>query len=427
MIRRWFVLTLLGLSMLTAGGCGPLGVDDSGSTYAPIAVPQSRKMPALVTIGVIYSSVGQGSDWYRPANGAVIAEYRLKLGLTKVAVTAIDDHGDATQASAAVNQLIADGASGIVIASEGAHLNDALGIASSAQIPVILPYDAPKTLPPGVWTTAPTQADLADSLTRAFHRLKATSPLLIEADGEHIPMTKSRARVAYTGSNAEDIKAEVTSLAARGQIDSIVISGSARSQAVLAGLIQAVPHYRSPILLMPHALSPVFATDLLRAYHGTLNASLAALGISTGQIAALSQTQAGEQAAAFYNGVTMAATAPKSSTAAVLALDGQPLSAADLMSADTASHDAVVALVDAIHAANSVVPREVLRTLRSLSLELDDGLAGPGLSFKTPHALHASSVVLMNATPENPHLVRLGNSPQSEGPVPLFWFATPGQ
>jgi hypothetical protein len=89
------------------------------------------------------------------------------------------------------------------------------------------------------------------------------------------------------------------------------------------------------------------------------------------------------------------------------------------LAADTASHDAVVALVRAAERAATTESGAVLTALRELQLAPTDGLAGAPLDFTKTDALQAEHVVPLYASTDNP-----GLRPQPRGgaPASVFWF-----
>ena len=101
--------------------------------------------------------------------------------------------------------------------------------------------------------------------------------------------------------------------------------------------------------------------------------------------------------------------------------DGEPF-ASVAGSADTRSHDAVLALAHAAAGAGSAEPSAVADALGSLRLDRADGLTGAGLDFTSQAALPADQVVALQGTTQDP-----GVRPEpGSAPSPrLFWFAVP--
>ena len=89
--------------------------------------------------------------------------------------------------------------------------------------------------------------------------------------------------------------------------------------------------------------------------------------------------------------------------------------------ADSRSHDAVLALVQAAAAAKSADPAKISDAFASLTLTQDDGLAGPALDFGQSTALDPQSVHSLRSSNQD-----LGFRPTTENADPrLVWFSDP--
>lgn len=161
---------------------------DDGPDPVAVTVPVALadvSPPANATIGVVLTlgtGITDGSQWYQAAQGAVVAQERLALGGNDVALVTADDMGEATGSAEAVQSLLEQGVSGIVYASSGAHLADGLDAAAEAGVPVILPYAQAPEDASNVWSLAPTDAELADTLANAVAQFER--PLHINAGAD---------------------------------------------------------------------------------------------------------------------------------------------------------------------------------------------------------------------------------------------------
>lgn len=393
----------------------------AGGTATPVAA-----VPTL-TIGVVYtnqSQPGQGSDWLATSAGAIVAQYRSRLGGTTVNLTPVDDHGTRAGARAAFRRLAADNVSGIVVASTGDHLDPGLAIASSAGIPTLLPYDDSAQAAGDVWLTGPSQHDVDTALTRALRAAHATRPFVITADGVETPGVGAARTARLTPTSTGTLAKDVTSALAKRAVDSVVVAGSAASEAKVIAALQSA-NVEAPVIAGPAAVSPSFAADLT-ADGGTTGGEFTTVGTDTGDAAALAAGDAGARASAFFAAVRLAA-----GDASLHDLLGGPFSS-DAAYADIASHDAVVALVDAARKAGSADPAKVAAALRGLKLGGNDGLAGPSLDFTGNDALAAGATVVLHATADDPGVRAApavsdrsnGTTTTADAPT-LYWFASP--
>lgn len=388
-----------------------------GAAPAAVALTEAA-LPDGVTIGLVASltsAPGEGSQWRAPAEGAQVAAYRFQQAGADVRVIAADDRGTSAGATRAVQSLIDQGVAGIVVASSGDHLDDALAAAAVAQVPVLLPYDVADTadLPVGVWLTGPDAAAESAALTAAIESVGGQKPLLVDAGGPEVAGTLDKKVNFASGQRDRALVGRVERARAAGT-GVVVVSGPASVQALAVRALQGAG-IDLPVVLTPDALSPVLATDLV-AEGGSLASDLITVGTDTGDSSALRGNDRGKSLAAYF--VALAGAA--GDTEVTDFFDGRSFATAAL-DADTRSHDAVVALVRAVGVAGSTDAGAVTAALSSMSLSAEDGLVGPPLDFSDQAALAESDVVPLRATPQDP-----GVRPSLAKPEPrLYWFPVP--
>ncbi|VXC55456.1 ABC transporter substrate-binding protein [Nocardioides sp. AX2bis] len=430
--RRWAALpaaALLALTVTSCSGDDPEPEEETaGSSAAPAApatVPlEAEGLPEGAAVGVVVSlaSAGDsGAQWNEAAEGAEVAAYRLGLGGTPVDVVAADDRGTIDGAAQAVRDLADQGVAGIVVASSGPHVSGAVDAAVETGVPLLMPYAPNPSLPDGapVWLTGPSQTTITDELTRAIGAAGVSKPVLVDAGGGELPTLAPAAQraLAVTApvSAADRLSTEIARLADAAEVDSVVVTGPAARQAVMVRALQGSA-VSLPVFLSPDALSPVLARDLVEA-DGSLSSEMVTVGEEASDVAALSPGATGESLSAYFAAVRAAAADP----AVEDFFDGEPF-ATIAGSADTRSHDAVVALARAAAAAGSTEPGAVADALGGLRLGRGDGLTGSGLDFTSQRALPADQVVALQATSQDPGVRPVSGS----APAPrLFWFAVP--
>ena len=402
-------------------GCG--GHDDKAVTPvkpAPVALTADGA-PHDLSIGVVVSltsAPGQGSDWAQAAEGAQIAAYRYGLGNVTVRLQTADDKGTADGAAKAVRSLVHQHVAGIVLATEGSHIKGALTAAAKAHVAVLLPYDSGTTsLPDDAWRTGPDSKEVSATLAAAVKDRGLDRPAVVDAGGG-TPSGLSPV-ATYTFRPGDDAGRLAKKIARRTHtarpVDSVVVSGPAGQQAAVVQALQGAALGDLPVFLTPDAQSPSFATSL-SSDGGTLSGDLTTVGTNAGDIAAMSPDRSGGALSAYFAGLRAAASDTKTKDF----FDGKPFaSVAD--EADTRSHDAVVALVNAAAKAKSADPAAVLQALSGLKLDLDSGLAGPTLDFGSHSALSSSDTVALNATTRGPGLRPVEATP----PAQLYWFKAP--
>lgn len=418
-MRRTLVAALAGgVIAATLTGCSEdAAPEPQGSPVEqpPVELEVEQPTAEPVTLGVIAtlsSDPGQGADVLTPAEGTQVAAYRLELGGQPVELRVADDRGTEEGARAAVEELVNARVSGIVAATTGDHLLPALDDAAAAETAVLLPYvrDA-EGLPAGAWLTGPTESAVGDALSAAMADADLAKPFLVTGDGVTLPGVDAVGEAAYAEGDSDAVVTAVKQAVRRDGADSVVIAASAPSQAQLVSRLQGAVT-ELPLVLSPEALSPDFA-DQVEDAQGTTSARFVTAGVDASDATTLTSGERADAVASYFSALRM-----MSDTERLDLFDSVPF-AEVATGADTASHDAVVALVTAAVEAGSAAPADVLASLDGLQVDAGDGVVGPALDFSATEALPAEAVVELNATNQDP-----GVRP-SDGTASLFWFAAP--
>lgn len=389
-------------AVLTFRAFGSSTPAEAVSATVPVKITVAH-VPAKTTIGVIVTlGDGEGSEWNEAAQGALVAERRLALGGTDVALVTKNDGGTAAGGKAAVESLAKSGVAGIVVASSGSHVSGALTAAAAKGIPVVLPY-APAEK--DSWSTAPAAGSISTAMTTALG--DADAPLLVDlgggapaglrvahvldgddtADAAALATTVAERTGATSNEEDADADADADAKTVTPDSDAVVVSGSAQRQGAFVAALQA-ENVTVPVVLTPDATSPAFGAALVEA-GGSLSGAFRTVGVATDDARALASDAGGRAMSAFLGGVRVLAGDQDAEN-----LTGdQPFSAV-AGAADSRSHDAVIALVRAVGSARSVEPADVTDALATLDLDADAGIAGPALDFTRQQALGTPATVL---------------------------------
>lgn len=371
-----------------------------------VAPPDDSSIGVVVTTG---SGAAEGSQWHQAAQGAVVAQQRLELGGHEVKLVTETDSGSAEGSAEAVQALVDQGVSGIVYASSGEHLAEGVSVAEDAGVPVVLPYE---TVPEGatnVWSLAPEAEASASTLAATVAEFER--PLHIDAGGElpgdvavsdavrfssdtdadEFAETMALrtgadpfANGAYTGGGEDEQSAAPT---VENPADAVVVSGSAAMQAQVVFALQT-GNVSVPIVLTPQAVSPSFDQTLLEL-GGTVSSNLRTVGSTWDDGTALGTSGQSRAMSAF-----LTANRQFAEGESVMNLSGDAPFAESAAVTDVRSHDAVLALTEALSAAGSRDSAEVIEAMDELQLAAGDGIAGPSLDFSQAHALTAEPTVL---------------------------------
>ena len=383
------------------------------------SVKLTADVPDGLTIGVVVSvtsTPGEGAQWRDAAQGAQVAASRYAAGGTTITLLPVNDKGTAKGAKAAIDQLADRGVAGIVVATSGSHLRDALQEAATRNIATLLPYaTSAEGLPEQSWLTGADSQVSDQRLIEALRQQNLHRPYLIDAGGGDIEGLKPVGSSTFAAGDDPGTLARKLAKGLRkdeSSLDAIVVSGPAELQGRLVAALQGAG-IETPILLTSDALAPVFPAAVVKA-GGSLSGVFVTAGLDVGDATALQPNDAGRAAAAYYSAVSLLAADPQATD-----LLGQTTFSSVAGAADPRSHDAVVALVRAAATAKSNEPAAVAAALAGSKLGWPDGLAGPALDFAAPVAVAPDAVRVLSATPDSP-----GVRPTSAQAPALYWYPT---
>ena len=410
-------------------------VDDPVPVTMPVAIsgvnlPKDAKLGIVLTLG---DGTSPGSEWNQAAQGARVAQQRLSMGGADLGFIVENDHGTSAGAQEAITSLVAQGVAGIVLATDGPQIGDALSSAQAAGIPVLLVYSSLSAADAtdGVWSLTPSEENTAAAFTEILQEF--SNPLQIDA-GSGLPGTVNISD-RLTVSDGADLSVLATDVATRTNADAaaggaysgdpdqtpsapvenpndaVVISGRPIMQAMIVRALQA-KDISVPIVLTPGATSPAFATELSEQ-GGSGSTNLVSVGAAWSDSVALSNDSHGRTMSAFLAGVRLSAEDDE-----ILDLTEEAPFATVSATADVRSHDAVIALAQAISAAGSTEPDEVGEALARLDLGPADGVSGPDLDFSRAQAFVGETTALYASDQQ------LGLRPQTVAGQ-LVWFTAP--
>lgn len=408
-------LALLLTSLLAVSACtgssnpGPgAGPQPAGVELAELAIEDPLKVGVVVTLE---SDAGLGEALLPSAAGAQVAAERLALGGTDITLEVVDDKGTTSGARDAIESLLSRGVSGIVVATAGDHVVPALQVADDAETAILAPYlRDPGALPDDVWLTGPDTAAVTAALQGALDEAGVKKPFVVTGNGV-LAAIDAAGTAEVADSDPNTVAARVAREHRRGVVDGVVVAASARTQGQLVAALQG----RSqdlPVFLTPEALSLDFADELVAA-GGTPADELVTVGVDATDVTTLGQGDRAESVAAYFSALRLLVGDPRATDL----FDSVPF-AEVAGGADTASHDAVVALAAAAAAGGTTEAGPVRDALDGLEVDLTDGLAGPVLDFGSAVALPAEAVVPLHSTTQDP-----GVRPVAGSQPRLRWFA----
>ena len=438
-MRRTSITVLGGLAVgsLLLTACG------SGSASPPQAAPKVQlplgsALPGTVKVGIIVTPQlgAEGHQDLGNAAGARVAQYRLNGTKEDVQLVLAADNGTASSGSDAVTSLLKAGVTGIVWASDGKHVLAGAKLAAAKGVPVLLPYQvSSQGLPKGAFITGPSEQQIRRVLS-SFETNPATAKPMVFGDGSSTQLT-----AAFPGAtviklkslgNPTTVKAKVDRALQGKTVGEAVVLTNADTSALVVGELQKanVPN----IVIGPAGVLAEFPQALGQSGSGaTLHGNLYSVGLSTTDADISLSMQAFLQANRL-----MAAASSNAEVGRLTSIDlaATCFAQGGAATADTRSHDAVIALVAAAHAARSTRPSSVMDQLkRGFVVTRSDGLAGPTLTFGSTGSVPDDSVVILQST-GTPSSARqdaariCSATPSDSAAAPyvlpgLQWFAVP--
>lgn len=337
----------------------------------------------LVTVG---NENAEGSEWSKAAAGAQVAVERFNRTGSNITLLTEDDRGTASGAVEAVRSMAEKNVSGIVVATRGEHLKEAIFLAQQLNIPLIFPYDSPAA--EGTWSFQPSSQDL-------------TSLMAVQCAGKRLIRIDQEGFAGGVNFAAD----QVISLAATADIEKLaqdVAKQVADSKIPLAVVVNADPYLQAKIaqsfqdsginaelILGPGATSPAFSVSYLSGERPRSAINALSLGYNSGDNVALQTDGKGRAMSAYLQMVKILGNSSKTPDF----LRDQPFS--DLATdADSRSHDAMVALVRAMERSPSLQAKDVKSTLQGLKLAPADGITLGSVDFSHQNVVQEQPNVL---------------------------------
>lgn len=421
-LRRGITLMRLCAALLATLICVACtgGKPEQVPTFTPVAAsPQAVALkadglPGPLRIGVIVTlgaTPGEGADWALAGEGAQVAAERFRLGGHDVAVVVADDRGTAAGSVDAVRELVSQGVAGIILATAGTHVVDAVTEARNQGVAVLLPYlTEDRYLNDGAWSTGLLRSTHDTAFLETLKAQGGSHVIQVTAPGAVKPLGfEAQAEIQFdpgAHDEAEFLKG-LTEAAAEGA-DTVVILGDGASSATATAIVRSAG-LGLPIVLTNSATSPAFSATLLAAT-GSLSGTYWSVGLATDDPAASRQDATGRSVTAFLSAVQATARNPEITRY----FESAPF--ADVAhAADAASHDAAVVLVTAAARARSTDAKRVLATLPGMVLTHEHGLVGPTLDLSRSTALTDGGPVPLVGTTDR--------AVERPGEVPVLrWF-----
>lgn len=381
-----FILAVIGIIFAAVIRHNSTEQDQAVAVTVPVTLTAEgeAKQASLGLIVTIGNENAEGSEWKDAASGAKVALERFNRSGARISLLTEDDRGTAEGAVQAVESLAQQKVSGIILASQGQHLEPALRKAEELGIPLILPYAESAH---SAWSLKPSE----ESLTQLVVSHNNFAHKVIRIDQQDFPGLDIPAEENITINSTTDfnkLTEEISQLTAKvGDSATIFLNTDSYMQARIASALHESGN-RAQILLGYEATSPAFSQAFMKDKNSAVLNALS-IGYKTDDSVALQTDGQGRSMSAYLQMVKILAESPDATNA----LGDQKFSEIAL-AADSRSHDATVALIRAIEKAGSTDPKAVKKAMPRLELAASDGITGPSLNFSQPYAVTTDPLLL---------------------------------
>lgn len=363
--------------------------DTSVAVSVPLEITSTSNVDGL-RIGVIVTigdASAEGSQWNTAAAGAQVAVERLNRSGRNITLITQDDKGSNDGAVDAVQTLIDQEVSGIIIASNGNHLTAGIATAQDAGVPVILPYQEATGQ---AWSLAPTTEQITQRTTE-YTKYSART-YLIQQEGRSTPFSAHETHPYSPGTDPHDLLKPIAEYINRAEHKnntySIIIDADAYTLANLHRAIQEAG-IRANVLLSHDATSPALAAALTHSDPAAaINLNAITVGHNIDDAVALQPDAAGRSMSAYLQMIKLMSAENTTSL-----YGDQPFSAL-AYSADARAHDSVLAMVKAAEKAKSKKPADISAALNALTLTPSDGVTATSYDFTQQQAANSPINIL---------------------------------
>lgn len=336
-----------------------------------------KKIPADLSVGVVVSYTedpSEGRGWDLAGEGAQVAAWRLEQGGKKVNLPVASDQGSEDGSVKAIEELKAQGATAIVALTSGAHTDTLAQAAFDADLPIVFPYQVPKAeAPAGAWYAMPSEQGLKELISDRIAALGCESPIIFKGTQPQFDGIKGT-EITIGAEGVEKSVEELVKHLGEKTTENCIILDTDPVQS--AQIIQGLHGLNITVATIggPALVNPLF-TQTLGDNAEVLN-NVYAVGTPSAMGISMTPGSHGARAAVFERAVAIMSQDPE-----LASVTGDDFFQNRADFADTASHDALLAIVKAIAIAGSSDASDISEAMGSVSLEPNDGFASEHVAF----------------------------------------------
>ncbi len=371
-------------------------------------------IPDDLIIGVVVSyteEVSEGLGWDKNGEGVSVARWRLEKSGMEITLGVVSDNGTEEGARSAVSQLAEDGAGAIIALTTGDHTRALAEAVAESGIPVIFPYEPRFETEADAWFYNLSPEEMAGMMIEQAETLGCSSSLLISDDelfsayvtlaidsGSDFRIATSYVITADNERSERGTEKIVEYLVEYYQtnqeyLECVMLDASGTDVATLITGMRS-SGIDVPIITTNEAQNYTLNEAMLNSY--SLLGEVYSVGVADNVSLAAESSQIGDKAGVFNYAITLM----KGKTGvASLSTDADFSEYGDY--ADLASHDALIAVVQAAANAQDASPEAITAAFYELELDPETSPVSEKLDFSsTEQSVRASYIVQAAVTGE---------------------------
>lgn len=372
------LIVLVGLGIVGASGYGFYQLMKTPEIGSPYALPKvelsSEGLTSGAKIGVVVSyteDYDNGAGWALNGEGANVARWRVAQGGTKADLVVVSDKGSAEGAKQAIDNLSEQKVSAIIALTSGPHVDELANDASNAGIPIVFPYaSAPDNPVKNTWYFMPNSADKIKAIEASLGTVGCEKVFAVESSslkGELVTNAFWKA-VLEPGKEQQLIGQLITELPKYGH-GCVALNANPKAAANFLIMMRS-SGLEQPVFLNEEATNAEF--DKALGTNINLVGNTYSFGVPSVSVRAFSSEKDGDNAGAMMQAMELMRT-----DSSVKTLTGEGKFTETVNYADCASHDALIAIIDAV-AKSKNNPAAVQSELAKVGTDMKRGVAcGP--------------------------------------------------
>lgn len=380
--RPWIIsLAVLLVILIVVGVSWLLLANDEEDFGQPAQSPKleivDKQIPADLSVGVVVSyteDAFEGRGWDLAGEGARVAAWRLDQGGKEVKLPVVSDQGSAEGSVKAIEDLKSQGVTAALALTSGTHAEALAEAAAEANLPIIFPYQVPKTKSDATaWYAMPTEQELNQLVSGHIAGLGCENPVVFEGAKTQFEGLEGT-KISVGADGVEKPLEDLVKVLEDSDVKNCIVLDT--DPVVSAHLVQGIHGLNLNLATIggPALVNPLFAQTL--GDNAEVLKNVYAVGAPSAIGVSMTPGSEGARAAVFERAVSIMAQDPE-----LASVTADEFFQERAGFADTVSHDALLALVKAVAIADSDDAADISEAMGAVTIEENDGFASEQLAF----------------------------------------------